>query len=121
MQETVKGIIVSRGGVISSERMGKEEDYLLESQEMVPGGTVRPKTEKPLPGQRKEEKRRFKRVQVSFDFTAPDTGVLRDIVFSLETKIPYLVIKELDARVRNFRDPRELMVKLDVTALYGGR
>ena len=68
-----------------------------------------------------EDKRRFKIVNVSFDFTAPDTGALRDIIFFVETRTPYLVIKELDCRVRNFREPRELMVKLDVSALYGGK
>jgi hypothetical protein len=123
LQEMVKGIITSRGGVISSERMGKEE-------EIAPGPVGPPKetlksqkTEKgPKPKKEKsEEKSRFKFVSVSFDFTAPDTGALRDIIFFVETRIPYLVVKELDCRVRNFKEPRELMVKLDVTGLYGGK
>jgi hypothetical protein len=123
LQEMVKGIITSRGGVISSERVGKEE-------EMTPGPVGSPKEAsksqkvekgaKPKKG-KPEEKSRFKFVTVSFDFTAPDTGALRDIIFFVETKTPYLVIKEMDCRVRNFKEPRELMVKLDVTALYGGK
>ncbi len=123
LQEMVKGIITSRGGVISSERMGKEEEMAtgpvgpskeaLKSQKPEKG----PKAKKEKP----EDKSRFKFVSVSFDFTAPDTGALRDIIFFVETRIPSLVIKELDCRVRNFKEPRELMVKLDVTALYGGK
>jgi len=49
----------------------------------------------------------------------PDTRVLGDIIFSIETRTPYLVVKEIDTRVRNYRDPRELIVKLDVIALTG--
>jgi hypothetical protein len=120
LQEIVKGIITGRNGVISSERVGKEEDLVS-----VPAG--QPKEE--LKGQKgtsskKEkpgEKKRFKVINVSFDFTAPDPGALRDILFFIETKTPYLVVKELDCRVRNFQQPRELMVRLDVTALYGGK
>lgn len=123
LQEMVKGIITSRGGVISSERMGKEEELapaaLGPAKETAkiqkPERSPKPKKEK------SEEKSRFKYVSVSFDFTAPDTGALRDIIFFVETRVPYLLIKELDCRVRNFREPRELMVKLDVTALYGGK
>lgn len=123
LQEMVKGIIISRGGVISSERIGKEEELTLASigpvkeETKVPKGEKGPKFKKEKP----EEKKRFKVINVSFDFVAPDTGVLRDIVFFVETKTPYLVIKELDSRIRNFKDPRELMVKLDVSALYGGK
>lgn len=125
LQEMVKGIIVGRNGVISSERMGKEEDFQPISP-LAPseGQGKEPKKEKgalTAKSAAKEGEKRFKTVQVSFDFTAPDIGVLRDIVYFIETKTPYLVIRELDVRVRNFRDPRELMVKLDVAALYGGR
>jgi hypothetical protein len=123
LQEIIKGIITSRSGVISSERVGKEEDLPLASagqpkeEPKAPKGEKgsKPKKEKP------EEKRRFKVISVSFDFTAPDAGALRDIVFFIETRTPYLVIKELDCRVRNFQQPRELMVRLDVSALYGGK
>jgi hypothetical protein len=119
----VKSIISSRGGVISSERVGKEEDLAP-----VPGGPVKeePKGTKGDKGpkvkkEKLEEKIKYKVIHVSFDFTAPDTGALRDIIYFIETKIPYLVIKELDCRVRNFQQPRELMVKLDVSALFGGK
>ncbi len=92
LQETIKGIITGRGGSISSERVGKPEDW-----------------------------GKFKVITVSVDAVLPDTRALEDILFSIESRTPYLVVKELDARVRNFRDPRELMIKLDVSALTGGK
>lgn len=92
LQETIKGIVVGRGGTISSERVGKPEDH-----------------------------GKFKVISVSVDAVLPDTRALEDILFSIESRTPYLVVKELDARVRNFRDPRDLLIKLDVSALTGGK
>ena len=51
----------------------------------------------------------------------PDSRILSEVLYSIETRTPFLVVKELDARVKNYRDPRELMVKLDVSALTGGK
>ncbi len=92
LQETIKGIVTARGGSISSERVGKPEDY-----------------------------GNFKVVTISVDTVIPDARALSDILYSIETRTPYLVVKELDARVRNFREPRELTVKLDISALTGGK
>lgn len=92
LQEIVKSTITGRGGTISSERVGKPED-----------------------------RGKFKVISVSVDAVIPDARALSEILYSIETRTPYLVVKELDARVRNYRDPRELMVKLDVSALTGGR
>ena len=123
LQEMVKVMVTSRGGVISSERVGKVEDILP----LTPG---HPEEEakagkgKRNPGDKKTkaaEMSRFKIITVSVDFVAPEVGALRDILFFVETKTPYLIIKELDPRVRNFKEPRELMVKMDVSALYGGK
>ena len=88
LQDMVKGIITGRGGTISSERVGKPEDY-----------------------------GKFKVVTISIDAVLPDARALSDILYSIETRTPYLVIRELDARVRDYRNPRELMVKLDVAGL----
>ena len=88
LQENVKGIITARGGTISSERVDKPED-----------------------------RGNFKVITISIDSVLPDARVLSDILYALETRTPYLVIKEADTRVRNFREPRELMVKLRVSAL----
>ena len=92
LQDTVKEIITSRGGTISSERVGKPEDL-----------------------------GKFKIITVSIDTVLPDSRILSDILYSIETRTPYLAITQLDTRVRNFRNPRELMVKLDVSALTRSR
>ncbi|MDA8433913.1 MAG: type II secretion system protein GspM [Nitrospiraceae bacterium] len=92
LQETIKGIVTGRGGSISSERVGKPEDY-----------------------------GNFKIITVSIDAVLPDARALSDILYSIETRTPYLVVKELDTRVRNYRDPRDLTVKLDVSALTSGK
>lgn len=92
LQNIVKGSITARGGSIASERVEKSDDL-----------------------------GKLKVVNVSIDAVVPDTRALSDVLFTLETHTPYLVVKELDARVRNFRDPRELMVKLRISALTGGK
>jgi hypothetical protein len=92
LQEIVKSTVTGRGGTISSERVGKPEDL-----------------------------NKFKVISVSVDASIPDSRALSEILYSIETRTPYLVIKDLDVRVKNYRDPRELMVKLDVAALAGGK
>ena len=92
LDDTVKAIIMGRGGTISSERVEKAEDL-----------------------------GKFKIVNVTMDLVLPDTKALTDILYNIETRTPYIVIKELDTRVRNFREPRDLMVKLRVSALTGGK
>jgi hypothetical protein len=92
LQDIVKSSITGRGGTISSERVGKPEDFV-----------------------------KFKLISVSVDAGIPDSRILSEVLYSIETRTPFLVVKELDARVKNYRDPRELMVKLDVSALTGGK
>jgi hypothetical protein len=92
LQDAVKDIVSRSGGTIASERVSKTEDL-----------------------------GRFKVISVSLDTMMPDTRVLRDILYSLETRTPYLTIKEIDIRVRNYRDPREEVVKLDVAALAASK
>ena len=88
LQDLIKNIVTERGGTISSERVGKPDDL-----------------------------GNFRVINVSIDTVLPDPGALSDILYSIETRTPYLTVKQLDTRVRNFRDPRELMVKLDISAL----
>ncbi|MEW6569617.1 MAG: type II secretion system protein GspM [Nitrospirota bacterium] len=92
LQEMVKEIVTRSGGTISSERVVKPEDL-----------------------------GKFKVISVSIDTVLPDTRALRDILYSIETRTPFLTVKDLDVRVRNFRDPREVVVKLDVSALTSSR
>jgi hypothetical protein len=92
LQDMVKDIITGRGGTISSERVGKPEDL-----------------------------NKFKVISVSLDAVLPDSGALTDVLYSIETRTPFLIVKEIDIRVRNYRNPRELMVKLDISAMTGSR
>jgi len=51
----------------------------------------------------------------------PATTALSDILYAIETRTPYLIVKELDTRVRNpfAKGPKDLMVKMDISALTG--
>lgn len=91
LQDMVKDIVTRGGGTISSQRVGKPETL-----------------------------GNFKVITVSIDTILPDPRALRDILYSIETQTPYLKIKQVDIRVRNFRDPREQVVKLDVSAITSG-
>ncbi len=92
LQDMVKDIVTRSGGTISSQRVGKPEDL-----------------------------GKFKVITVSMDTILPDPRALRDILYAVETQTPYLVVKELDARIRNYKDPRDQVVKLDVSALTTAR
>jgi len=92
LQDMVKDAVTRSGGTISSERITKAEDF-----------------------------GKFKIISVSIDIGLPDTRGLRDILYALETRTPYLTIKDVDIRIRNYKDPREQMVKLDVSALTASR
>ena len=90
LQEIITGIIVAKGGTISSQRVGTPEEL-----------------------------GKFKVITVSIDATLPDTAALSEVLFSIETRTPYLIVKELDTRVRNIRGPKELIAKMDISALTG--
>lgn len=92
LQEVVKGTVTGRGGTIFSERIGKAEEH----------GP-------------------FKVISVSVDALVPDMRVLTDILYTLETRTPYLVVKQLDTRVRNFRAPKELVIKMEVAAITNAK
>jgi len=92
LQDMVKGAVTGRGGTISSERVNKPDDL----------------------GQ-------FKVVNISIDAVLPDARALSDVLYSIETRTPYLVVKEIDSRVRNFQTPKDLTIKLDVSALTVGK
>jgi hypothetical protein len=92
LQHTVKEVIMSRGGSIASERVEKPEN----------AGD-------------------FKMITVTIDAILPDTRALGDTLLAIEMQTPYLVVRELDARIRNFKEPRDLTVRLKVSGLMGGR
>lgn len=92
LQTSLKNIIAARGGTIASERSEKPEDY-----------------------------EKFTIISVTIDAVFPDTRALADTLYAVENQTPFLVVRELDSRLRNFREPRELAVKLRVSGLTGGR
>jgi len=92
LQNSIKGIITARGGVIASERVEKPEDY-----------------------------GKFKIISVTVDATFPDMKALADTLYTLENQTPFLVVREIDSRLRNYREPRDLVVKLKVAGLTSGR
>ncbi|OPY79405.1 MAG: General secretion pathway protein M [Syntrophorhabdus sp. PtaU1.Bin058] len=92
LQDTVKGIITGRGGSITSERVERPDNL-----------------------------GKFQVINVSIDAVLPNTQALSDVLFGMETRTPYLVVREMDARIKNIRDPGELMVKIRVSALTGGK
>lgn len=92
LQEMVKAIVLGRGGTISSERVEKPED----------SGS-------------------FKIITVSMDAVLPDIRAMSEILYSIETRTPFLAVREVDARVRNFKEPRDLMVRLKISALMAGQ
>ncbi|MGD0280865.1 MAG: type II secretion system protein GspM [Dissulfurispiraceae bacterium] len=92
LQDIVKGIVTGRGGTITSERIGKSETL---------GKLIV--------------------LNVSMDTTIPDVRALADILYAIETRTPSLVVKEVDGKVKNFREPKELLVKLDISAITAGK
>ncbi len=92
LQEMVRNIVTESGGTISSERIGKPVD--LEP---------------------------FKMITVSLDSVIPNVEALGNILYSLETRTPFLSVKGLEVRIRNYRKPGELIIKLDVSALTNSR
>jgi hypothetical protein len=92
LQNTVKEMIISRGGSISSERAEK------------------PEAADP-----------FEMINVTIDAIVPDVRALGETLHAIETQTPVLVIREVDVRIRNFKEPRDLTVKLKVSGLTEGR
>lgn len=92
LQDMVKGMVMARGGSIVSER-----------------------AEKP------EGSGKFRIITVTIEAVLPNTKTLADTLYAIETQSPYLVVRELDTRIRAFKDPRDLTVRLKVSALTEGR
>jgi hypothetical protein len=89
LQKIVKEIILGSGGTIKSQRVNKMEDY----------GP-------------------FKVITVSIDTEMPDAGVLGDILYSIETSTPYIMVKGLDVRVRKARSCPLVNEMLKLSTIY---
>jgi hypothetical protein len=92
LQNSIKSLVTAKGGTISSDRVDKPEDV-----------------------------DKFKIISVSIDGTVPDMRFLSEILYAIETQTPSLVIRELDARVKDFRNPRDLMIRLKVSGITSGK
>lgn len=92
LQDIVKGIIEGMGGKVSSERMGQPSDS-----------------------------GKFKIINVSVDGAMPDVKTLSDVIYTIETHTPSLFVKEIDISIRDYREPRELGVILNVSAVTSGK
>jgi hypothetical protein len=101
--------------------VGKVEDIVYLEPAVAEKQTNGAKEKKAPPTKKAkpENEGKFKVINVSLDIVVPDPAALRDILFFIETRTPFLVVREVDSRVRNLKEPRELVVKLDVAALYG--
>ncbi|MFH2047489.1 MAG: type II secretion system protein GspM [Pseudomonadota bacterium] len=92
LQNTIKGIITARSGTIYSLRVERPDEY-----------------------------NNFRMINIAIDMSMPDTRALSDTIYAIETQTPYLIIREFDARVKNYRVPKELIVKLKVSAITAAK
>lgn len=91
LQNSVKVIITGRSGTINSEKIEKSEEL-----------------------------GKLKITSIVLDAVFPNIRALSDTLLAMETHTPYLVVRELDVRARNYTDPKDLIVKLKIAALTGG-
>jgi hypothetical protein len=92
LQNLVKAIVSGKGGTISSERTEKTEDL-----------------------------GRFKIVTISLETIVPETKALSDMLLLMESHSVSLFVRELDVRIRNMREPRDLTAKFKISALNVGK
>jgi hypothetical protein len=92
LQNNIKGLITNKGGTVSSERVEKPEDL-----------------------------DKLKIIGVSIDGIVPDMRFLNEILFSIETQVPTLAVRELDVRVKDFRDPRDLTIRVKTSGMTSGK
>jgi CBS domain-containing protein len=90
LEGIIKDVVVAKKGIISSQRASKPEEL-----------------------------GKFNVITVSIDAVLPDANALSEILYSIETRTPYLVVKELDIRARHIVSQKDLMVKMDISALTG--
>jgi hypothetical protein len=67
--------------------------------------------------ERTDEKDGYRVVSVSFDMTTNSIGAISDILYNIESRTPYMVINQLSVRVRNYRRPSQLTIRLKVSGL----
>jgi DNA-binding Lrp family transcriptional regulator len=108
--ETAK-IIEGQTATIAAAALQSHLDALIASM----GGSVASKRVEKI-----EDAGPFKVITVAVDAVLPDTRALSDALYAIESQIPSLVVRELEVRIRAFKEPRELSVKLRVSGLTRG-
>lgn len=89
LQDLVKGIVTGKGGKISREQIGQPADM-----------------------------GKFEIVNISLDVSMPDVRALSDAIYSIEANnTPALFINDMDMRIKDLKEPRELIIKLNVSAM----
>ncbi|RJQ56852.1 MAG: hypothetical protein C4526_00720 [Nitrospiraceae bacterium] len=90
--DLVRGILSARGGKVS-------------------GGQIAQPSEKGI----------FRIINISVDAVMPDVSALSDAVYTMETHTPQFFIRDMDVRIKDLKTPRELIVKLNVSAMTAGK
>ncbi|GBE02186.1 general secretion pathway protein M [bacterium BMS3Bbin06] len=88
LQGMVKRIITDAGATIRSERV-----------------------------ERTEEHDGYRVVSVSVDLNVKSIAELSNIIYNIESRTPYMVMREMSIRVRNYRRPSGLTVRLKISGL----
>lgn len=94
LQNIVKEKILSSGGTVLSERAEKPEDIGIGNLKMI---------------------------SVTFKATEPDSGALARMLYATETSTPFLIVRELECRITDWREPKQLSVHLKISALINGK
>lgn len=94
LQNIVKQKIMSSGGTVLSERAERPEELGVGN---------------------------LKTISVSFEATEPDSGALTKMLYATETSTPFLIVRELECRIMDWREPKQLSVRLKISALTSGK
>ncbi|HIJ59941.1 MAG TPA: hypothetical protein HPP56_04935 [Nitrospirae bacterium] len=88
LQDTVKNIVSSRGATVQGQRIEKASEL-----------------------------GRFKLIAVNTNFQTNDVKMLLDILYAIQLNKPAISIKEIDVRLINFKEPRQLLLSLTTGGL----
>lgn len=94
LQNIVKEKIMSSGGTVLSERAEKPEELGIGN---------------------------LKTISVTIEAREPDTGALTRMLYAIETGTPFLIVRELECRIMDWREPKQLSVHLKISALTSGK
>lgn len=88
LQDMVREIITDKDGKVDGGRMGQPGDL-----------------------------GKFKEINVNIKGTMPDVKALGEALYAIESHTPFLLVRDLDVSIRNYKEPREITLKLNVSAI----